>query len=524
MGMAQNAMVANGVRPDTGRWVLISTILASSMAFIDGTALNVALPAIQSGLRASGAQLLWVVNGYLLMLAALILVGGALGDRLGRKRVFMAGISLFVLASIACGLAPTMEVLIWARIVEGIGGALMIPGSLAIITTFFGQDQRGQAIGTWSATSTIVTVVGPLLGGVLSNVGLWRGVFLINVPLGLAALAILQWEVPESRDNAATGSIDILGAALQALGLAGLTYGFISAPDLGFGHPVVVGTLVGGAVALAAFVWVEARRPNPILPLRLFRSRTFSGTNLLTLFLYGALSVGLFFLSLNLVQVQGYSLATAGVVFMPFALILTALSRWAGRLADRIGPRPLLVAGPVLTGFGFLVMAFAGITAGPSAYWLTFFPGIVLIGVGMGITVAPLSTAVMNSVETHQAGIASGVNNAVARTAGVLAIAVVGALMLLLFATGLDTRTASLNLSPSTRIALQAEAARLGEAAVPAGVAPESADTVEAAIKLAFVDAFRVVMLICTGLAWLAALLGGVLIEARPARPAGVAP
>jgi EmrB/QacA subfamily drug resistance transporter len=513
--MTHSAWVSNGVHPHVGRWVLFSTILASSMAFIDGSALNVALPALQANLHASGAQVLWVVNGYLLMLAALILVGGALGDRLGRKRVFMIGISLFGLASLACGLAPTIDLLIWARIVEGIGGAFMIPGSLALITAFYDQNQRGQAIGTWSAVTTIVTVIGPLLGGLLANAGLWRMIFLINLPLGLAALAILQWEVPESRDSAAVGPIDRLGAALQAVGLAGLTYGFLSAPDLGFGHPLVAGPLLGGAVALVAFVWVEARHPDPLLPLRLFRSRNFSGTNLLTLFLYGALNVGLFCLSLNLVQVQGYSLAVAGFVFMPFALVLTFLSRWAGRLADRIGARPLLVAGPTLTGFGFLIMAFAGLTAGPSAYWFTFFPAILLMGVGMGLTVAPLSTTVMNSVATHQAGTASGVNNAVARTAGVLAIAVVGALMLVLFASRLDARAANLNLSAAARAALQTEAARLGEAAVPATVAPENARAVETAIKLAFIDAFRSVMLICAGLAWLAALLGGVLIESR---------
>ncbi len=511
--MAEYAMVTNGLHPNVGRWVLVSTILASSMAFIDGSALNTALPAVQASLQASGAQLLWVVNGYLLMLAALILVGGALGDRLGRKRIFMSGIALFVLASIACGVAPTIEMLIWARVVEGIGGALMIPGSLAIITTFFDQDRRGQAIGTWSAATTIVTVVGPVLGGVLSNLGLWRGVFLINLPLGLAALVILQSEVPESRDASAAGPIDTLGAALQAVALAGLTFGFISAPELGFAHPLVAGTLAGGVVSLAAFIWVEARGSHPIMPLRLFRSRTFSGTNLLTLFLYGALSASLTFLSLNLVQVQGYSLALAGVAFTPFALILTGLSRWAGRLADRIGPRLLLTAGPGVTGLGFLVMAFAGLTAGPSAYWFTFFPAVLLIGLGMGLTVAPLSTALMNSVEDRQAGIASGVNNAVARAAGVLAIAVVGALMLLLFAHALDARAASLSLPPAARTALQAQAGRLGEATVPASVAAESTQTVAIAIKLAFVDAFRVVMFICTGLAWVAALLGGLLTE-----------
>ncbi len=384
--------VSSVVLPDRGRWVLFSTILASSMAFIDTSALNVALPALQEDLHASGVQLLWIVNAYLLMLAALILVGGSLGDRLGRKKVFMIGISLFVLASLACGFAPTTEFLIGARVVQGIGGAMMIPGSLAIITTYFAPDQRGGAIGMWSAATTIVTVAGPVLGGLLADAGLWRGVFLINLPLGITTLLVLYFKVPESR--------------------AELTYGFISLPDLGFGNPRIYGTLLGGFVALVAYVVVEARSDHPMMPLHLFKSRTFSGTNLLTLFLYGALSVSTFFLCLNLVQAQGYSQSLAGLADIPFALLLTGLSGWAGGLADRHGPRLLLIVGPLLIGLGFLLMAFVGLTDGPSDYWKTFLPGIIVFGLGMGITVAPLTTAVMGSVATQYAGTASGINNA----------------------------------------------------------------------------------------------------------------
>jgi MFS family permease len=330
---------------------------------------------------------------------------------------------------------------------------------------------------------------------------------------------ILQLEVPESYGGTTEGPIDYVGAGLQALGLAGITYGFIAAPDLGFANPMVVGALAGGVVALAAFILVEARSPRPLMPLPLFRSRTFSGTNLLTLFLYGALNVSLFFLSLNIVQIQGYSLALAGVVFMPFALVLMGLSRWAGGLADKYGPRPLLIAGPLVVGTGFLWMAFQGVTAGPAQYWVTFFPAIVLMGIGMGLTVAPLSTAVMNSLATRQAGTASGVNNAVARIAGVLAIAVVGAIALSLFASALETRTAQLGLSPAALTALQAQTSRLGAATVPPQVGADAAAAVAAAIKQAFVDANRVVMLICTALAWVGALLAGWLVE-RPASPA----
>ena len=522
LNASQRESVSGGVHFDAGRWVLASTILASAMAFIDSSALNVALPALQVGLQASGAQLLWVVNGYLLVLAALILVGGSLGDELGRKRVFMAGIGLFMLASLACGLAPTADFLIGARLAAGVGGALMIPGSLAIISSYFGAERRGQAIGTWSSATTMVTIAGPVLGGLLSNAGLWRGVFLINLPLGAVALTVLYLKVPESRDEESSGKIDYLGALLAMLGLAGLTYGFISAPAFGFGDPRVGGTLAGGVIALAAFVVVEARREGSgraMLPLSLFNSRTFSGTNLMTLFLYGALSVGGFFLSLNLVQAQGYSLAIAGLTFLPSALLLTTLSRWSGKLADRYGARLPLVVGPLLVGVAYGVMARVGVTHGPADYWTTYFPGIVLLGLGMGLTVAPLTTAVMGSVATHHSGTASGVNNAVARTAGVLAIAMVGAVALFAFATALQERTAALNLPTEARTALQAEAGRLGGAEVPAQVATEDAGATKLAIKLAFVDAFRVVMAICAGLAWLSAGMAALLVERKTLTP-----
>jgi EmrB/QacA subfamily drug resistance transporter len=498
-----------------GAWVLTATILASSMAFIDGTALNVAMPAIQAGLHASGEQLLWVANAYLLMLAALIPIGGSLGDVLGRKKVFALGIGLFMLSSLVCGIAPTIGFLIVARLIQGVGSALMIPGSLAIITAFFGPESRGKAIGTWSAFTTIVTVAGPILGGVLANAGFWRGVFLISFPLGALALVVLFLKVPESRDEKSSGRIDSLGAALLAVGLAGPTYGLLSAPDMGFADPRVFGTLIAGALALAAFLLVEARSAHPMIPLGLFSSRTFSGVNLLTFGLYGALSAGTFFLSLNMVQAQGYSMAAAGFAFTPFALILTALSRWAGGLVDKGGPRLPLIIGPAISGAAFLFMAFSGLSDGPSHYWVTFFPGVVLLGIGMGITVAPLTTSVMSSVAGHLAGTASGINNAVSRTAGVLAIAVVGAVALFVFSHALQARTAMIRISSEARAALSAEAGRLGAAEVPAQVEAEHAEGVQTGIRLAFVDAFRVVMLICTALAWLGAALAGFFVERK---------
>jgi len=507
--------MADSAHSRTSVWVLTATILASSMAFIDGTALNVAMPALQAGLHASGEQLLWVVNAYLLMLAALIPIGGSLGDALGRKRVFAAGIVLFMLSSLVCGISPSIGFLIAARLIQGAGSALMIPGSLAIITAYFGRESRGKAIGTWSAFTTIVTVAGPILGGVLSNAGLWRGVFLINFPLGVCALLVLLLKVPESRDEKSSGRIDSLGAALLAVGLAGPTYGLLSAPDMGFGDPRVFATLLAGVLALAAFVLVEARSRSPMIPLGLFSSRTFSGVNLLTFGLYGALSAGTFFLSLNLVQAQSYSMAAAGFAFTPFALILTALSRWAGGLVDKGGPRLPLIIGPAIAGAAFLFMAFSGLSDGPSHYWVTFFPGVVLLGIGMGITVAPLTTAVMSSVATHFAGTASGINNAVSRTAGVLAIAVVGAIALFVFSHALQARTAPIEITSAARAALSAEAARLGAATVPAEVGSERVGEIQAAIRLAFVDAFHVVMLICAALAWIGAALAGFIVERK---------
>ena len=507
--------MADATRSGSGVWVLTATILASSMAFIDGTALNVAMPALQTGLKASGEQILWVVNAYLLMLAALIPIGGSLGDVLGRRKMFGLGIGLFMLSSLVCGIAPTIGFLIGARLVQGVGSALMIPGSLAIITAFFGPDRRGRAIGTWSALTTILLVIGPVLGGVLANAGLWRGVFLINIPLGVGALIVLFLKVPESRDEKSSGRIDYLGAALLAIGLAGITYGLLSEPDTGFANLRVFGSLAVGALSLAAFVLVEARSRHPMIPLGLFSSRTFSGVNLLTFGLYGALSAGTFFMSLNMVQAQNYRMDVAGLASLPFAVILIALSRWAGGLVDKGGPRLPLIVGPSIAGAAFLYLAFIGLSDGPSHYWVTFFPGFVLLGIGMGITVAPLTTSVMSSVATHFAGTASGINNAVSRTAGVLAIAVVGAVALIVFSHALQARTAPIEISGEARAALSAEAARLGAAAVPAQVGAEKTGEVQTAIHLAFVDAFRVVMLICTALAWIGAALAGFIVERK---------
>ena len=494
-------------------WVLLATILASSMAFIDSTALNVALPAIQADLGASGTQLLWIVNAYLLMLASLVLIGGTLGDRLGRKRVFMAGIILFLAGSLACGLSPSAGWLIAARVVQGIGGALMIPGSLAILSAYFPPERRGRAIGTWSAATTLVTMAGPVLGGLLADAGLWRWVFLINLPLGLAAVWMLVRYVPESRDENVSAAIDYPGAVLAALGLAGITYGFLSGPVRGFGDLLVAGSLVGGVLALVAFVVVEARSSHPMLPLHLFRSRNFSGTNLLTFFLYGALSASTLFLSLNMVQAQGYSQSLAGLALLPFSILLALLSRWAGGLVDRVGPRLPLIVGPALAGVGFLLLGLVGDSGGPANYWTTYFPGIVMFGIGMGITVAPLTTTVMSALPTHYSGTASGVNNAVARAAGVLTIAVLGGLALAFFQFSLAGRVSTLGLDSAQEQALMQSASSLGDTRVPPTIGAAQVGAVETAIDSAFTRTYQLLQLVCAAMGGLSALMAAWLIR-----------
>lgn len=514
--MANTQVAGRSASPSTGRWVLFSTILASSMAFIDGSALNVALPALQRDLGASAVQVFWVVSAYALFLAALLLVGGALGDIYGRKRVYMIGIVVFAIASLACGLAPTTIALIGARAVQGIGAALMIPGSLALIAANFGEEQRGRAIGTWSSFTTLTTILGPALGGFLAGNGLWRTVFFINLPLALAALAALLLRVPESRDESAARRLDYAGATLVTLGLAGLTFGLLQAPEFGWGAPTVWGAMILGLAALVAFVVVERRVAHPMVPLRLFTSRTFSGTNLMTLFLYAALSGVLFFLPLNLIQVQGYNEVLAGLATLPTGILLGLLSRWTGGLLDRFGARLPLTVGPALAGLGFAMLALPGLTGGPGDYWTSYFPALLVLGLGMAITVAPLTTAVMGAVSAQQAGIASGVNNAVSRAAGALAVALFGVVALGVFSGALQGRTAPLELPEQSRAELQVQAAKLGAAEPPASVPEAATAPITEAIRLSFVDTFRLLALLGASLAWVSAAVSWFTVDGKP--------
>jgi EmrB/QacA subfamily drug resistance transporter len=503
---------------DVSRPVLIATILASSMVFIDSSAVNVALPTLQRELGASAAQAQWVVESYALFLAALLLVGGVLGDHFGRKRIFALGTVLFASMSAWCGLSPNIEMLIVARAAQGVAAALLTPASLAIISAAFRDEtERGRAIGTWSGFTAITAAFGPVLGGWLVENASWRWVFFINLPLAVVVVAVAVHGVPESRDEGA-GRLDVVGAVLATIGLGALVFGLIEGPARGWGNPVVVASLLTGVIGLVAFVGAEAKMSSPMMPLGLFRSATFGGANLLTLLLYGAFGGALFWLPFNLIQVQEYSATEAGAALLPAILIIFALSRRTGALIGRYGARLPLTIGPSIVALAFLLFALPG-TEG--SYWTTFFPAAVVLGIGMAITVPPLTTAVMSAVPRHQAGTASGINNAVARTAGLIAIAVFGVIVTTVFNRELSSRLDAIpTLSPATRQAVDAQRLDLAAARPPEGTSPETAVAIAEAIDAAFVTGFRVAMVIGAAMALLGAAGAWRLVEGIEAKSA----
>src|SRR5947208_3850205 len=451
-----------------GRWVLAATILASSMAFIDGTVVNVALPALQINLNATAADVQWVIESYALLLSALLPVGGSLGDHYGRRRVFLLGVVIFAVASGLCGFAGNIGQLIAARALQGLGAALLVPGSLAIISNSFSEQERGRAIGVWSGLSAITTGIGPVLGGWLIEHVSWRAVFFINLPLALVVVLISLRHVAENSDRESS-RVDWFGAILAALGLGALVYGLIESARVGFNDRSVIVALTAGILVLILFFVVESRLSQPMLPLTLFRSRTFAGTNLLTFLLYAALGGTLFFLPLNLIQVQRYSPTAAGAALLPFILIMSLLSRWSGGLVTRYGPKLPLIGGPLVAAVGYLLFLLPRIGGN---YWTNFFPAVVVLGLGMAITVAPLTTTVMSSIPQHRAGVASGVNNAVAGPASLVAIVVLGVVMLHVFRTNLDRRLMSTNLPVSAAQSVRAQSTKLAAIAVPENLDP----------------------------------------------------
>ncbi len=524
---------------------MVAAVLASSMAFIDATALNVVLPSLQRSLQGDGTELFWILNAYLLMLASLILIGGVLGDKLGRKRVYMIGIVIFLIGSVACGCSVSTVMLISFRVIQGAGGALMIPGSLSLLSALIADEERGRAIGTWSALTTIVTVGGPILGGALADAGLWRDIFFVNVPLGLASLLILWRKVPESRAGAGRRSLDIEGAVAVAAGLALETWGCLRIPAVGLGNWSVMAALVGGVIFLLAFVRIEKRSKDPMIPLSLFRNPVFSGVNALTFFLYAGLGAVFLFLSLNMVQIQGYSQLQAGLSYLPFTMLLIFLSRYVGGWADRHGPRGLLIAGPLIAGVGMILLSMVGQVHRLSDYWYSFFPGILVFGLGMSLTVVPLTSAVMGAVGSEFSGAASGVNNALSRVAGVFANAIFGALAVVLFAGVVGRKIDGMGLDARDRQLVMAETAKLGDAKVPEDVKRGSgpfamsgeggsgsrnagsravqawasggdggvAAQVEAAYKEGFIEVYRVILRISAGLAFAGALMAVLFVK-----------
>jgi EmrB/QacA subfamily drug resistance transporter len=497
-------------------WTLVATILGSSLTFIDATVVNVALPALQADLHATITDVQWVVEAYALFLGGLILVGGSLGDQFGRRRVFLAGVAVFAAASVACAVAPTTRALIISRAVQGAGAAFLVPGSLAIISATFGDADRGRAIGTWSGFSAITSAIGPVAGGWLIEHVSWRAIFFVNVPFSIVVIALALLFIKESRDESRARSVDWTGAAVAVLGLGGIVFGLLEWPRIGANRSAALTAVTIGVAALGTFLVIERRVRSPMLPLGLFRSRAFTLANLLTFFLYAALGVLMWLMPMNLIQVQRYTATTAGAALLPFPVLMFVLSRWSGGLVARAGSRLPLTVGPAVAAAGLALFARPGIGG---SYWTTFFPAVAILGVGMAIVVAPLTTTAMSTVETKHSGVASGINNAVARVAGLVAIAVFGILLVRAFDTRVSATLDRIALAPDARAAVARELAKLAGAETDAHVGAAQRAEVRRAIDESFVSAFRLAMLGAAALA-LAASVAGSRIDGVDNHPA----
>jgi EmrB/QacA subfamily drug resistance transporter len=496
----------NPERTAVQRIVLLAAILGSGIVFLDGTIVNVALPAIRTSLHGGLAEQQWVVEAYMLMLGALLLIGGSLGDLFGRRRVFAIGLSWFGVCSLLCAVAPSSGVLIAARAAQGIGGALLVPSTLALIMDSFDEQDRGGAIGSWTAWTGIVTVIGPLGGGALVQLASWRWIFAVNLVPVVITLLLLR-RLPS--DTRTPGHVDVPGAILCALGLGGPVFALIEQPSYGWSDPRVAVPLAVGLVLLVAFVLWERRSPDPMMPLHLFAVRNFSVGNLTTFTLYAGLGVALFFVVLFIQQVGRYTPLQAGLALLPITLMIFTLSRRFGKLADRFGPRAFMAAGPLLAGTGLLLL----IRTGPNADYPTqILPGILLFGLGMSATIAPLTATVLGSVEAGHSGLASGVNNAVSRVAGLIAIAAIGAVVAGSFQARLDSRLAGTPLSPQAKAAVATARHRPLVTSTP-GVPASERHVVHAALVEASVEGFRVGILIAALLAIAGGLVSLVGIE-----------
>ena len=497
-------------------WVLAAAVLGSTLAYTDESVVNVALPKIEGELHTTLAAMQWVVNAYTLCMSALLLIGGATADQFGRRRVFLIGVTLFAVASLVCGLAPEVRTLIVARTLQGVGAALLVPCSLALIAAAYDEKDRGAAIGIWSGASAIAAGAAPLLGGTLVDHLSWRAIFLINPLLAVPTLWITARHVPESRDPQAGTTLDWPGALLACTGLAALVYALIAAATRGWTDERVIGGLAAGAAGLGAFLFTELRSREPMMPLELFRARTFSGINLLTLLLYGALGGAFFFLPFLLIQARGYSATATGAVYLPFTLVLGVLSRWSGGLIDRFGARRPLIIGPTLTAAGFALLSMR--TAPYPAVLLS----MTVLGLGMAITVAPLTTAVLNAVPAHRTGVASGINNAVASVGGLLMIALLGTVSLGVFDRSLERHLAQAPASPALTQA--AESARGGFVipAMPASLPPAEQQRARAVIAASLEDTVALVLWIACALSLASALISALTLAPGGALRAAV--
>jgi EmrB/QacA subfamily drug resistance transporter len=511
-GIIHSTSLAVSRPADAKHWVLLASILASSISNIDESIVNIALPAIETDLRTSAIVVQWIANAYLLSVSALLLVGGAAGDRFGRRRFFIVGISIFAAASVWCGLAPSLTQLILARAVQGVGAAVLLPCSLALIGVTFDKTERGRAIGTWAASAAVAAAIAPLLGGWIVDHFSWRWIFLINPLIALPTIWIAYYHVPESRDPNAKPGLDWGGTILFFLGLGSLAYGLIASPISGWRDPVVLVLITGGLALLIGFVYAEHRSRTPILPLSLFQSRTFSAVNLLTLLLYGALSGVFFFLPFALIQVHGYPATLAGAAFLPFTIIMATLSRWAGGLLNRFGARLPLMIGPAIAALGIGVM---GLTV-PNGSYREFLASIAILGFGMVITVAPLTATVIDAVPAHQTGTASGISDTVASVGSLLAIAILSAITLSILDHGLTRNLQNPALSEGVKHAIQAVRGQLVIEPALANIQGADRANAESILKASLAEGIRWAMLIAAAIALIGAAAGALI--PRPTR------